>query len=547
MKALLLGLDIGSSGTKAVLHARSGREVGSGRSEYSVVTPRPGWVELVPGAVWEAVCSACTDAFRQAGRQAEHALIHAALSVVGEGLIVTDPRHVPLANGMLSCDLRSVAESRFVEKTAGRANIVRATGRIAHPMALLPRILWARRHLAGAALDNARFHDFQSWILARLGLAPMTDYSVAAGTLCFNIQSNEWDAGLLALAGLRPGNLPMPVQSGTLIGTVGSARAAAIGVPSSSRIDFYAGAMDQQCNAIGTSTVRTGQAVCSIGTVECLSLILPPSFPAARLARLGMPKIPTAVSGQYLAQAIVWNGGGALRWYCSHFVGREAATGAATGDPGYESLLRRAPADRGVLFLPYLSGAGTPRMDPQARGAFVGLSLASDACSLAHAVIEGVCFELKANIDALASIGIHVRDLCATGGGARSETWLQMKADVTGVAVRKVAARETGCLGAAIIASHGAGIDTDICDASARLCTVQKVYKPGDNARRYEKKYRVYARMYQDLRAINRQLGRDAFTEARQRARHSDPSQARLPTRADRRNPPACAGASTYA
>jgi xylulokinase len=502
----LVGVDVGTSGCKVAVFDERHQLQASDQRGYALIAPRPGWIEFDPEAIWAALCGAVRGALAQLGTGLHRDAFCLGFSVFGEGLILADPSGRPVHRGILSSDVRSAAVAERMERDLDRATWYRRTGRLPHPMAVATKIIWARENLRGIVDGRTRFLDVGSWLFGRLGAGWVTDYSVASGTMLLDLDSLRWAPDLLAYAGIGLDSLPTPVQAGTRLGAPGAEAADSLGFPEAGQVRLVVGAMDQLCNAVGSGTVTPGDVVCSTGTVEAVTVVLDPTSVIEALMELNVPRLPSAIAGQFVTMMLLWNAGGSLRWFCDHFARKEKEEAEARGSDVYTALLRDEPKSRSVFFLPHLSGSGTPWMNPNSRGAFLGLTMAADVASLAHAIVEGLTFELKANLDAFVGSGARINDLVIVGGGSRSDRWLQLKADILQRTVSRLATEEAGCRGAAILAGCGCGLLDDPAAAARQWVQIGQTFSPSGEAGRYQRKYEVYRQIYRALESTNRAI-----------------------------------------
>ncbi len=503
MPDYFVGVDIGTSGCKVGVFDESYHCVCLVREGYTVDSPKPGWVELDPNVVWESFRKCLHAALKTLSLVPSKSRFAMSFSVLGDGLIVTDKSGRPLYSGILSSDIRSVDYAKQIEDDLGNDLLSRITGRASHPMTVLPRILWAKSKLLRNKPTGIVFQDFHSWLFTRLGVGPITDYSIASGSLLFDLSTKDWSDQLLAYAEVGKDSLPQVVEAGTVAGVLREPVLAELGFPPGCEVTLVTGAMDQWCNLLGSGSVNQGDCTCSMGTVECVAIILHPSVETDALIKLGMYKAPGVRRDQFVTHALLWNGGGSLGWFCENFAKQEKMTAEKTGVSVYDIVVNPEPKAHGVFFLPHLSGSGTPWMDPLSKGAILGLTLATDVVSLANAIIEGVTFEIKENIVRLENLGVPIKSLKVVGGGSKSDKWLQLKADVLGKVVRRLAFGEAGCMGSAVLARKAMDPSADVAEIAENVVKIEREFEPSSMSEEYARKYEVYKRIYPTLRSLN--------------------------------------------
>ena len=504
----LIGVDVGTSGCKAAVFDSAYGLCALAQREYPTDAPRPGWAEFQPENVWDAVCGTVRSALEQLDAGGSGHRFGLAFSVFGDALVVADGAGKACCSGILSTDVRSAAIAERIARDIGREAVFARTGRLPHNSAPAPRMIWVKENLPALAGADARLYDVLSWLHVRLGLGAVSDYSNASGSMLFDINEKRWCDDLLHYGGIAELSLYRAVQAGTSLGHPSAEAAHALGFADAGSVEVVVGAMDQMCNATGAGAVSPGNLVCSIGTVEAVTVVLDAYVSPRSLMDLNMPRGMGALADQFITLVLLWDAGRSLRWLCDRFAVREKERALRAGRSVYDVVLDGEPGDRGVLFLPHLSGAGTPWQDPASRGAFLGLTTASDLRSLAHAVIAGVTYELRTNVDCLEAQGMAVDSLKVVGGGARSDVWLQLKADVLERDVHRLAMGEAGCLGAALLAGYGCGLFDDLPAASKRYARVAEVFRPGEHVADHRRRYAIYRQLYPALKSLHARIAR---------------------------------------
>jgi xylulokinase len=499
----LIGVDIGTSGCKLVIFDENYQILSLAHEEYSVNSIKSGWVELEPKDVWGALCNAMRAAIKQIDTNLTDRNFYLSFSVLGDGLLLANKKGELLYPGILSSDFRSIAFADQITNDFGNDYIMKITGRAIHPMTVLPKILWAQHNLPDLINEDTIYHDFQSWLFTKLGVGPVTDYSNASGTLLYSLEKRTWFDELLAYAGLKTSNLPECVAPGTMVGTLKDSLLQELGFPAGSKVRLIVGAMDQQCNALGSGTVEPEDCIYSMGTVHCLNFILQPSADINSLIKIGSYKFPTTIPGQFSAVTLLFNGGGSLKWFCQNFARKEKEEAEQINSNIYNFILHSEPRTKSIFYLPHLSGSGTPWMNPLSRGAFLGLTLAADVPSMANAIIEGVGFELKENLSKLEELNIFVRNFKVIGGGSKSDKWLQLISDILNQKVIRLANNEAGCLGAAILAGYGGQLYNDLKSISKKAINIDKIFEPSEKVELYQKKFEIYQKIYPIIKDLN--------------------------------------------
>jgi len=458
----LVGLDVGTSGVKAIAISPEGEVVARAEHGYALSTPRPGWSEQEPDDWWRATEAALADL------RVEPAGI--GLSGQMHGLVVLGADDRPLRPAILWNDQRTAAECAEIERRVGLARLLELTGNRALPGFTAPKLLWLR---ANEPETYARIRHVllpKDYVRFRLTGERAIDVADASGTLLFDVAERRWSDEMLDA-------LELPHEW----------------LPPSHECPAIAGAGDQAAGALGVGVDRPGPLSVVLGTSGVVFAALPAYRPDAD-GRVHV--FCHAVPGGWHAMGVMLSAAGALGWL------RDRVTG---GD--YDDLLREAerwpPGTEGLLFQPYLTGERTPHADPDARAAFVGLELRHDRGALVRAVLEGVAYGLRDSLELLRALGVEAEVGRVSGGGARSELWLRIVASVLGIPLERTAVEEGAAYGAALLGGVRAGVWADVHDAVASCVRARARVDP-DPAWRdaYEEGYRAFRRLYPALREL---------------------------------------------
>ena len=458
-----IGLDIGTSGTKGVLLAAWGAVLARAEAGYPLLTPRPGWTEQDPEAWWQAAVAVLAELARRAEG---HEVAGIGLSGQMHGSVFLDRDGAPIRPALLWNDARTHAECAEIERRLGRERLIAITGNRASTGFQAPKLLWLRRHEPEAAARVAKLLLPKDFIRLRLTGTHATDAADASGTLFLDLARRRYSEEVLAALEVAPDLLPSVHESPEITGRVTAAAASATGLAAGTPV--VAGGGDNACAAIGAGLIEEGHGVCSIGTSGTLFVhsMTPRIDPEGALNAFC-----DAVPGGYHLMGVILSAGGALGWFRDKVMPAEADLLAANGIDPFKVLLdeaARVPAGAdGLLFLPYLAGERSPHLDPHARGAWVGLSLAHERRHLVRALLEGVGFALTDCLDRMRALGIEPPRILLTGGGARGELWRSILAAQLRVPLATGSAADGPALGAAILAQVGSGVATSLADGVA--------------------------------------------------------------------------------
>lgn len=428
-----------------------------------------------------------------------------ASSALGEAVLPVDARGRPLANTIVALDHRAVAQAESLRRRIDPKEFFAITGQSFHPIATLFKILWWRQELPELFRKARRFLCWNDMLAVVLGLEAAISPSLAARTGLFDLREECWSERMLELGGLTEECLAPVAAAGQVVGELPAERARELGLAEGCLL--VSGGWDQVCAALGSGAVETGVVVNSMGSTDSLNATYEMVNTSARMLERNFTCTPAAVPGLYCTNAFSFTGGNLLDWYCRHLDPQGAAQQDREADY-YPQLLRKALASRHPpLVLAHFAGSGTPSMDPEALGAIVGLSLATDRADLTMGILEGVAQEIALNLEALAEAGIPVRVLYAGSGGARSRELLQLRADVLDRPLAPLQVQEAGCLASAILAAASVEPSTTVVQRARHWVRTGAVVEPRPAwADYFRARRQLYSRLYPALRELNRGL-----------------------------------------
>lgn len=482
---VLAGLDVGTTGTRAVLIDEAGRPRGVASAGHPLYQPRPGWTEQDPEDWWRGAQQALASIAAQAAAAGQRV---AGLGLTGQmhGSVFLDAGDRVIRPALLWNDQRTAAQCARITEIVGAKRLIALTGNPALTGFQAPKILWLRDAEPEAYRRLAHVLLPKDLVRLRLTGERATDASDAAGTLLLDVRRRDWAEPILEALEIPREWLPAvyegPDEAGRLRPTV----AEALGLPAG--IPVAAGGGDNAAAAVGTGIVEAGRVSSSIGTSGVLFAYAAEFTPdpSGRVHALCH-----AVPMRYHLMGVTLSAGGSLRWWRDLLgpdLGYAELCDAAAGAP---------PGAEGLLFLPYLTGERTPHLDSRARGAFFGLTARHGRAHMTRALMEGVVFSLRDSLEIMRGLGVGVTQVRATGGGARHRLWLELQADVYGVPVVRMVAEEGPAYGAALLAGVAAGIFRDLPDACARIELRPEVVDPDPaRARAYEEAYALYRGLY---------------------------------------------------
>jgi xylulokinase len=460
----LVGIDVGTTGVKAVAIGPGGEVIARVEREYPLASPRPGWFEQDP------------EDWVRASQEARAALDveEASLGLSGQmhGLVALDAADRVLRPAILWNDQRTGAECAEIEERIGLDRLIALTGNRALTGFTAPKLLWLRRHEPDVYARIAHVLLPKDYVRLRLTRERAIDAADASGTLLFDVGARRWSDDVLDALELPREWLPPVYEAPDVPGAPGAG--------------------DQAAAALGVGVDRPGPLSVVLGTSGVVFAALP-AFAADREARVHV--FCHAVPGGWHAMGVMLSAAGSLKWL------RDAVGGT------YEELTAEAerwpPGTDGLTFLPYLTGERTPHADPDARGAFAGLHARHDRGALTRAVLEGVAYGLRDSLELLRELGVEPESGRVSGGGARSDLWVRIVASVLRLALERTAVEEGSAYGAALLGGVAGGMFADVHEAVAQCIRVQDRVEPDREwAEVYDRGYRRYRALYPALRPL---------------------------------------------
>lgn len=481
----LIGADIGSQSVKAVLLDPDGRTVCAAGHGCPMSHPASGWAEQDPGDWTRGLTAAVRQLLSASGiRPAD--VTHLGLAAQVDGCVPVDDRLRPLRSGIIWLDRRAADQAGALAERLGTDQIFATTGLNADSSHVAPKLMWLREHEPEVFGQARSFPPVGGYLLGWLTGVLAQDHANASSTLLYDVRTGDWDEAMLQAADLDPKMLADIRPSAEVAGTLTAAAAAELGLGRDCAV--VVGTGDEHGACIGAGAIEPGLVADVTGTAEPVAVSAPgPVFDPERVVETHAH----AITGLLLVENPGFVSGGSTLWCAEAVLGTDQA--------GLFELAAQAPpgAD-GVLFVPALSGATVPRWNDRMRGVFAGLAMNHDRRHLARAVVEGCVFALRDVLERLDALGLAGPQIRVVGGGARSDLWLQIKADVTGRTVRQVLAPEPTALGGAVLAGLAAGAFAGPADAVARVVDLApRSHEPDELvAEVYAERYAQYRALY---------------------------------------------------
>jgi xylulokinase len=484
-----LGLDISTTGSKALLIDEAGSVVGAASSPHSLQTPRPLWSEQDPLEWWQAICTSIREVVQKTEDNSDNI---ASIGLTGQmhGLVLLDQAGGVLRPAILWNDQRTQAQCDEIHQRIGRERFIQITGNVALTGFTAPKILWVKENEPEIYARAAHVLLPKDFVRYKLTGVFAMDKAGGSGTVLFNLRERDWSGEILSALGIPRSWMPPLFEGPQTTGHITQAAAQATGLKAGTPV--VAGAGDQAAQAVGVGSVQPGIIGLTVGT----SGVVFATTPSALIEPQGrLHAFCHAVPGRWHFMGVMLSAAGSLQWYRD------------TLAPGmsFTDLLEEAssvPAgSEGLLFLPYLSGERTPYPDPLARGAFIGLTLRHGRGHLTRAVLEGVAFGLKDSFALIQSAGLGaIEQVRASGGGTQSPLWRQILASVLGAELTSVRVVEGAAYGAALLAAVGAGVWPDVTTACSQVVAlVQNTQPDARQAGVYQELYPLYRQLYPTL------------------------------------------------
>ena len=501
----VIGVDLGTSGTKTVLFDTAGNAISSKTIEYPLYQPQNGWAEQDPRDWWRAAAESMRAVVAESGVNVQN-IRGIGISGQMHGLVMLDGAGEVLRRAIIWCDQRTGAECDEITSRVGKDRLIEITSNPALTGFTASKILWVRRHEPEIYEKCAHILLPKDYIRYKLTGEFATEVSDASGMQLLDVPRREWSAEILEKLDIDRALLAKVYESPEITGRVTSSAAEVCGIAAG--IPVVGGAGDNAAAAVGTGAVEDGKAFTTLGTS---GVVFAHTSRPAIDARGRVHTFCCAVPNAWHVMGVTQAAGLSLKWFRDNFCASERESAAALGVDPYFLLDKEASrvpigADR-LLYLPYLMGERTPHLDPDCRGAFVGLSARHTRAHLLRAVMEGVVYSQRDSIEVLREMKIEISDMMACGGGGTSALWRQMLSDVYGCSVKTAVNREGPALGAAILAAVGTGIYKSVEEACRTIIKTNEPQNPvAENSAEYEKYYSIYKTLYGALRESYKSL-----------------------------------------
>jgi len=486
----VLGIDVSTTGAKALIVDESGKVAASATTEYPLSTPRPLWSEQDPADWWCGAQQSIRRALSEGGIAGKE-IVGVGLTGQMHGLVLLDEKGQVLRPAILWNDQRTGPQCERITKRIGFRQLLSWTGNPVLPGFTAPKIIWVREHEPQIYAQVAHILLPKDYVRYKLTGNYATDMADGSGMLLLDVKRRDWSQEMLHALDIHAEWLPSLYEGPAVTGTISEAAAEATGLKAGTPV--VGGGGDQAAQAVGVGAVKPGIVALTLGTSGVVFAPTGEPFiePEGRLHAFCH-----SVPGRWHLMGVMLSAAGALRWYHDLLASEQS----------YDEFLKPAaavsPGCEGLLFLPYLTGERTPYPDPNARGAFVGLTVRHTLAHMTRAVLEGVACGLRDSLELLRGAGLgSINQVRASGGGARSPLWRQILADTLNCELVTVNVTEGAAYGAALLAGVGAGIWPHVdaaCEAIVRI--TDHVQPDSAHARSYDSLYRTYHGLYAALK-----------------------------------------------
>ncbi len=501
MDEFVLAIDVGTTGVRSIFYTIDGKPIVSSYEEFPSQFPQPSWVEQDANLWWNTVCTTIKRCLKS-GLSSEY-VIGISVTNQRETVVPVDENNHPIRNAIVWQDRRTVPQCDWIHENLTSDTIYSITGLTIDPYFTAPKLLWIKRHDESTFKKAHKFLLVHDFIISKLSGEYVTDRSNASRTMLFDINKSDWSKPLLEKMGIQSEKLPAVKIAGTKIGELTASAAKEIGLKEGTPVVLGGG--DQQCAALGVGVVRSGMTKSTTGTgTFILAYSEDVLLDSLKRVLCSCHVVPNA----YVIESSIFTTGSALRWFRDNLGYRERTIAEELGVDPYEVLTEGAsevsPGSEGVLHIPHFVGAGAPHWNPHARAIFAGLALGHSRKHLIRAILEGVSYEIRTNLEVMNEIGLSISEVRVTGGATRSNLWMQIQSDILNLPIVLTELEEATALGAAILACKGVGVFSSIPEAAEEMVKPRERLLPTEQNREvYDKAYSRYQMLYSSIKDMS--------------------------------------------
>ncbi len=498
MKKYLLGVDIGTTGSKVVLIDEEGRVINNITNEYPINVPEPGWSEQNPCDWWKATIKSIRGVI-QKSRIKPDSITGIGITGQMHGLVLLDKEKNVLRPCILWNDQRTVKECQYINRRIGMGKLIEIGGKPALTSFTAGKILWVKKNEPDIYKRIAHLLLPKDYVRYLLTGKMAIDVNDASGTCLFDVKKREWSEDIIGELKIDKAWLPEVYESSEICGSINDEVANLAGLKKGTPV--VCGAGDQAAQAIGTGIYKSKGISVTIGTSGVVFVAID-DYKFDKTGRLHT--YCHCIPGMWHIMGVMLSAGGSLKWFRDTFFKKEMEYAQKKNIDIYDIMSDEAakikPGSEGLIFLPYLSGERTPHPDPYARGVFFGLSLKHTRAHMTRAVIEGVTYGLRDGLELIKEMGIKFNRIRVSGGGAKSHLWRRIMADVFNIDIVTVNATQGAAYGAALIAGVETGIYKDVDSACRKTIKETGIKKPGKDIKIYQRYYEAYRLLYPALK-----------------------------------------------
>jgi len=491
----IAALDLGTTGCRTFIFDIAGTILASDYQEWESFYPSPSFVEQDANSWWESLKKTIEIAIKKSGIDSSE-IVSLSVTNQRETIVPVNKDGIPLHNALVWQDRRSIEQVEYIKSQIGIEKIYNTTGLTIDPYFSATKILWFKDNKPNIYHNTHKFLLVSDFIIYKLTGKYITDHSNASRTMLFDINKLRYAEDIASELEIDLDKMPDAVESGVEVGEINSEETLF-----DKKTLVITGAGDQQSAALGVGVVTPGRIKLTTGTGSFLLAYLEkPNYDPKKRVLCSCHAIPKS----WIQEASIFTTGAFLRWFRDELAQKECMIAEEQNQDPYNIITDKAGKSpigaNGLIAIPHLVGAGAPHWNPFARGLIFGLALGHKRRDIARAILEGVAFEVKKNIEVFKGLGIEIKELRLTGGGSRSDLWNQIYADVLGINCVRNVIEEATSLGAAILAASGAGIFPDIAKAAESICKVDKRWIPDtQHTEKYDKIYNFSVDLYNHL------------------------------------------------
>ena len=498
----LLGVDIGTTGTRAVLFAETGEILTSSYQEYPLFYPQPGWGEVDAEIIWTAFRKTVRDVASQYRKQIKTM----SLSCMSNNIVPVRRDGTALRNGILAFDNRAADEAQIILDTIGELPYFKIRGGRPRPVTGLCKIMWLKKNEPDTFRQTWKFMTFADFIRTRLGFPAMIDYATATSTLPYDIRKRDYSDTLLQEFGLNREMFSAPVPADAVLGEIGLEVRTELNLPRG--VKLVTGGYDTHCGILGAGvTGTTLKTVADIaGTFERVACVRTKPILTKQALENDINSSCNIIEDSYVISTALAASGSIVRWFRDELASEERLTEREEGTNVYNRMFAPLNFEGGtIIAIPYFAGSAS---DSDAKGAFLGLTLSTSRQEILQAIVEGITHEMTEMVDRLEKSGDSPIDVIRSfGGPAKSSKWLQLKADISGKNVESLQVEEASALGAAILAGVATGVYNSYEQAVNTTVKIKTTYRPQPKIHQlYQRQHQVYKQLIESLRPVNKAL-----------------------------------------